>query len=69
MLTCFRIGSSAPEAVDLLDEEARGHATEPKIPDAWSPYESKTVSRPFNTPTNDYIKHAFRSIDVPPRHP
>jgi hypothetical protein len=35
---------SAPDAADLLDEEARGHASQPKIPNAWSPYESKTVS-------------------------
>ncbi len=44
-LLCFRIDLSAPDMADLLDEEARGHTSQPKVPDAWSPYESKTVSQ------------------------
>jgi hypothetical protein len=39
-----------PEGADILDEEARGR---PKTSEAWSPYESKTVSQPFNTLTNN----------------
>jgi len=45
MLIVFVIDVSAPEAADLLEEEARSHAGQPKTSDAWSPYESKTVSR------------------------
>jgi hypothetical protein len=48
----FWIDLNAPEAADLLTEEQRG-SSEPKIDDAWSPYESKMVSRLFNPPTND----------------
>jgi hypothetical protein len=43
-----------PDGVDLLDEEVQGHGSHSKIPDAWSPYESKTVGQPFNAPTSDY---------------
>ena len=57
---------NAPDAVDILEEEARGQST---ILDAWSPYESKTVSRHFN---NRYsrllLKIPFHSKDVPPQH-
>ena len=45
-LLCFRIDLSVPNAADLLEEEDRGHTSQPKISDAWFPYESKTVSRP-----------------------
>ncbi len=44
---------NVPEGADLLDEEARGHTSRPKASEAWSPYESKTVSQPFNTQTNN----------------
>ncbi|KAF8953953.1 hypothetical protein BDZ97DRAFT_1766967, partial [Flammula alnicola] len=37
------IDLNSPEATDLLDEEVRGHTRQPKIPDAWSPYESKMM--------------------------
>ena len=43
---------NAPDAADLLPEELRG-ASEPKIGDAWSPYESKMVSTLFNPPTHN----------------
>ena len=39
-----------PEGADILDEEAPGR---PKASDAWSPYESKTVSQPFDTQSNN----------------
>jgi len=49
-ISCFRIDVNIPEGADILDEEARGR---PKTSEAWSPYESKTVSQPFNTQTNN----------------
>lgn len=41
---------NVPEGADILDEEDR--TSRPKTSEAWSPYESKTVSQPFNTQTN-----------------
>ena len=48
-ISCFRIDVNVPEGADLvLDEEVQGR---PKTSEAWSPYESKMVSQPFNTQT------------------
>ncbi len=48
----FLIDLNVSDGADVLAEEPRG-ASEPKIDDAWSPYESKMVSRLFNPPTNN----------------
>ena len=48
----FWIDLNAPDAADVLAGEPQG-VSEPKIDDAWSPYESKLVSGLFNRPTND----------------
>jgi hypothetical protein len=58
-ISCFRTDLNAPDTADMLEEEARGHAHRPKIPDAWSPYESKTVSRHFNTPYDQLLNLLF----------
>jgi hypothetical protein len=49
----FWIDVDVAEGDDLLDEELRDHTSRPKSSEAWSPYTSKTVSRPSNTETND----------------
>ena len=54
----FSIDLNVPDAADLLAEEPRG-ASEPKIDDAWSPYESKMVSTLFNSPTHDSTYFLF----------
>jgi hypothetical protein len=51
-ISCFWIDVNVPEGADLLDEEAQDRTSRPKTSEAWSPYESKTVSQPFNTQTN-----------------
>ena len=51
---------NAPDASDLLPEELRG-ASEPKVGDAWSPYESKMVSTLFNAPTHDSTYFPFHN--------
>jgi hypothetical protein len=42
-LSCLGVDLNAPDAGDLLYEEAQ-RSGQSKIPDTWSPYESKTVS-------------------------
>ena len=48
----FWIDLNAPDAADIFAGEPQG-VSEPKIDDAWSPYESKMVSGLSNCPTND----------------
>ena len=48
----FWIDLNAPDVADVLAGEPQG-VSEPKIDDAWSPYESKMVGGLFNRPTND----------------
>jgi len=50
----FWIDLNAPEGADILDEEAQGRTSRPKTSEAWSPYTSKTVSRPFDTEIKNY---------------
>jgi hypothetical protein len=63
----FWIDLNMPAATDVLTEELRG-TSESKIAEAWSPYESKMVSRLPDPLTTD--EHTFTSIlDVPPGYP
>lgn len=39
----FWIDTNTSDAVDLLEKEAEGQAKQTKVPDSWSPYESKLV--------------------------
>ena len=49
-ISYFWIDVNLPEGADILEEEAQGR---PKASEAWAPYESKMVSQPFNTQTDN----------------
>lgn len=50
----FWIDLNAPEGTDILDEEGQGCTSQPKTSEAWLPYTSKTVSRPFDRQINNH---------------
>lgn len=47
----FWIDLNAPDMADVLTEDSQ-NASELKIDDSWSPYESKMGSRLFDPPTD-----------------
>ena len=49
-ISYFWIDVNLPEGADILEEEAQSR---PKASEAWAPYESKMVSQPFNTQTDN----------------
>jgi len=48
-----------PDTVDILEEEARGHTHQSKLPDMWLPYESKTVSVHFDASYGQSLELIF----------